>query len=81
MGTGDPVELCEPTGVEVAQEDRVCTALTVRVPPGVNVELEDRLPKSEEVGVGVILPREVGEEVGLAPGLSDAPKDTEAEEL
>ena len=36
---------------------------------------------SEEVGVGVKLPREVGEEVEVAPGLSEAPKDTEAEEV
>lgn len=82
VGAGDPVELCEPTGVEVAQEEGVSTAVPVRVPPGgVNVELEDRLPMSEEVGVDVKLPWEVGEEVGLAPGLSVAPKDTVAEEL
>ena len=41
VGTGDPVELCETTGVEVAQEERVCTALTLRVPPCVNVALEE----------------------------------------
>lgn len=82
VGTGEPVELCVPIGVMVAQAERVIMALPDKVPPpGVKVGLEERLKTAEIVAVELTLSREVEEEVRVAMDEPVAPKETEAEEL